>query len=181
MKAVLSGLFLISGVVAATQSLAEPRKSGALVVMGKPAHTCNDEESRRSCRSSALINAQVYVRTLYSSTVRLATTNSRGELSVRLRPGRYEIGLAGRYAYDGMNTAFGIKPCNRDSATNSGLSCPEQSSCFPVTTFPLSYPPHYRESEGPQLTTYTDAEAPVFIHVTKDTRRISLRYHLRCI
>lgn len=181
MKSVLSCLLVISTIFLALEVNAEVSQSGALLIMKKPANTCGAEGSRFLCRSSALIRANVYVRELYNSTVRLATTNEHGVLSVRLKPGRYEIGLSGRYAYGVMNNAFGMKPCNRNTATNGGYSCPEQSGCFPVTTFPLTYPPRYRESEDPQLTSYTDAEAPVFVHVKKSTKRISLTYQQRCI
>lgn len=181
MKSVLGGLLVIGALLFAPETHAEGPQRGAFIIMKKPANTCGYEGSRLVCRSSALIRAKVYVRELYSSTVRLATTNQHGVLSVRLKPGRYEIGLSGRYAYGVMNKAFGMMPCNRDTATNGGYSCPEQSGCFPVTTFPVTYPPHYRESEDPQLTSYTDAEAPVFVHVTKSTKRIALTYHQRCI
>lgn len=181
MKSVISALILITSIALSSESNAESSNRGGLVIMKKPRNTCGDQDPRVLCRSSALIGAKVYVRTLYSSTVRLANTNRRGVLSVRLQPGRYEIGLSGTYAYGVMNEAFGMKQCNRDTATNGGFSCPEQTGCFPVTKFPLSYPPHYREPQDPQLTSYTDAEAPVFVHVTKATRRISLEYHQRCI
>ena len=181
MKSVLSCLLVISTIFLASEATAEGSQRGALLIMRKPANTCGHEGSRFLCRSSALIHANVYVRELYSSTVRVGTTNGNGRLSVRLEPGRYEIGLSGRYAYGVMNKAFGMKPCNRNASTNKGYSCPEQSGCFPVTTFPLTYPPHYRESEDPQLTSYTDVEAPVFVHVKKSTKRISLTYHQRCI
>jgi len=181
MKSVLSCLLVISTILLASESKAEGAQRGALLIMKKPANTCGYESSRFLCRSSALIHANVYVRELYSSTVRVGTTNGYGRLSIRLKPGRYEIGLSGRYAYGVMNKAFGMEPCNRNSATNGGYSCPEQSGGLPITTCPVTYPPHYRESEDPQLTSYTDAEAPVFVHVTKSTKRIALTYHQRCI
>jgi hypothetical protein len=181
MKSVIGSLVLISSVALASESHGELPHKGALVLMKKPANTCAYEGPRTLCRSSALVGAKVYVRQLYSSTVRLANTNQQGVLSIRLLPGRYEIGLSGRYAYGTMNRAFGMRPCDRNISTNGGFSCPEQSGCFPMTRYPLSYPPHYRESEDPQLTSYTDAESSVFIHVTNATRRISLEYYMRCI
>jgi hypothetical protein len=160
---------------------AEVITKGVPVILTKSANTCDQKRPQRICSSSVLINAQVLVRKVYSSTVRLANTNKQGTLSIRLKPGWYEIALHEEYAYGDLNRSFGMSPCNRNRSTNGGFSCAEQSSCYPLSSVSSSYPPRYKESQDYPLNSFTNSEASTFIKVTNATKKIAIRYHLRCI
>jgi len=181
MKSQIVSLVIALGLIFTTTGHAEISTKGVPVVLTKSANTCGDKRSRRICSSAVLINAQVLVRTVYNSTVRLANTNRRGILSTRLTPGWYEIALHEKYAYGDLNRSFGMRPCNRNRSTNRGFSCAEQSSCYPLSSRTSSYPPNYQESKDYPFNSFSDAEASTFIKVTESTKRVAIKYHLRCI